>query len=77
MPHFTPADTATVDASPVLIDAQAAVDAARHDADAVRSEWRGHVQLTASGGALGVTPGPDVPRQRRRAVSRRLHAPVV
>ena len=53
---FTPADTAAIEASPVLLDAQAAVDAARRETEAVRSEWRGHVQLTASGGALGVTP---------------------
>ncbi len=53
---FTPADTATIEASPVLTEAQAAVEAARHETEAVRSEWRGHVQLTASGGALGVSP---------------------
>jgi len=50
----TPAEW--IDRSPVLIDAQAAVDAARRDVDAVRSEWRGHMDLTASGGALGVVP---------------------
>jgi outer membrane protein TolC len=54
--HFIPADTTAIEASPVLIDAQAAVEAARRDADAVRSEWRSHLQLTASGGALGVVP---------------------
>lgn len=53
---FTLADPTVIDASPVLIDAQAAVEAARHDTDAVRSEWRSHLQLTASGGALGVIP---------------------
>jgi len=47
-----------IDASPVITDARAALEAARHDADAMRSEWRGHVTLTASGGALGVQPGP-------------------
>ena len=40
----------------MLMDAQAAVEAARRETDAVRSEWRGHAQLTASGGALGVIP---------------------
>ncbi len=47
-----------IEASPVLVDARAAADAARREADAVRSEWRTHVTLTASGGALGVDPGP-------------------
>ena len=47
----------SIEASPVMVDAHAAVEAARRDADAVRSEWRGHLDLTASGGALGVEPG--------------------
>ena len=47
-----------LDASPVMVDARSAVEAARRDADVVRSEGRGHVTLTASGGALGVQPGP-------------------
>jgi outer membrane protein TolC len=51
----TPAEAA-IAASPVLADAQAAVAVARHEADVVRSEWRTHVDLTASGGFLGVTP---------------------
>jgi len=55
-PLATP-DAATIDGSPVLMDAQAAVDAARREVDAVRSEWRGHLDLSASGGALGVVPG--------------------
>lgn len=49
--------SAPVETSPVMVDARAAVEAARHDADAVRSEWREHLDLTASGGALGVQPG--------------------
>ena len=49
--------TARIEASPVMVDARAALEAARHDADAVRSEWRGHLDVTASGGALGVQPG--------------------
>jgi outer membrane protein len=53
---FITADSAAVEASPVLIDAQAAVDAARREADAVRSELHGQVLLTASAGALGVIP---------------------
>jgi len=52
------ATEALIDASPVLADARAAVEAARRDAEAARSEWRGHLTLTASGGALGVQPGP-------------------
>jgi outer membrane protein TolC len=54
--HVPFADTAAIETSPVLIDAQAAVEAARRETDAVRSEWRAHLQLTASGGALGVVP---------------------
>jgi outer membrane protein len=42
----------------VMVDALAAAEAARRDADAVRSEWSGQVTLTASGGVLGVRPGP-------------------
>jgi outer membrane protein TolC len=49
---------AMIDTSPVVADAQATADAAHRDADAVRSEWRTQVTLTASGGALGVQPGP-------------------
>jgi outer membrane protein len=52
------ATEALIDASPVLADARAAVETARREVDAVRSEWRGHLTLTASGGALGVQPGP-------------------
>jgi outer membrane protein TolC len=52
------ATEALIDASPVLADARAAAEAARRQADAARSEWRGHLTLTASGGALGVQPGP-------------------
>jgi outer membrane protein TolC len=48
---------APVETSPVMIDARATVEAARRDADAVRSEWREHLDLTASGGALGIEPG--------------------
>jgi outer membrane protein TolC len=55
---FTEATAAMVEASPVLVDARAAADAARREADAVSSEWRAHMTLTASGGALGVDPGP-------------------
>jgi outer membrane protein len=48
---------ARIEASPLIVDARAAVEAARRDADAVRSEWRSHLDVTASGGALGVEPG--------------------
>jgi outer membrane protein TolC len=52
------ASEALIDASPVLADARAAAEAARREADAARSEWRSHLTLTASAGALGVQPGP-------------------
>ena len=42
----------------MLADARAAAEAARHDADAARSEGRGHLALNADGGFLGVNPGP-------------------
>ncbi len=52
-------DSATlIETSPVVADARAALEAARREADAVRSERRGHLTLSASGGALGVQPGP-------------------
>jgi adhesin transport system outer membrane protein len=47
-----------IDESPVLADARAAADAARHDADVARSDGRGHLALNADGGFLGVNPGP-------------------
>jgi outer membrane protein TolC len=56
-PFAEPTDE-MLDASPVMVDARSAVEAARRDADAAHSEWRGRVTLTASGGALGVQPGP-------------------
>lgn len=49
---------AMIDASPVMADAWATVEAARRESDAVRSERRAHMTLTASGGALGVRPAP-------------------
>lgn len=56
MTAFTPAALTAVEASPMVMDAQAAVEVAGREVDAVRSEWRTHVQFTAGGGALGVTP---------------------
>jgi outer membrane protein len=59
-PTVSPFESVTdsmLDASPVMTDARAVAAAARREADAVRSEWRGHVTLTASGGAEGVQPG--------------------
>jgi outer membrane protein TolC len=47
-----------IDASPVMVDARAAADAADREVAAARSEGRGHVTLTANAGALGVQPGP-------------------
>ena len=58
-----------LDASPLLADARAAAEAARHDADAVRSERRGRFALNADGGFLGRRSGDDLSRQRRRASS--------
>ena len=55
---LAPVTDALIDASPVMSDGRAAVEAALRDADAVRSEWRTRVTLTADGGALGVEPGP-------------------
>ena len=43
-----------VDAAPVLVDARAAVETARREADAVRSEQRGQLKVSADAGALGV-----------------------
>ena len=45
-----------IELSPVIADARVAVDAARRDADAARSAWRGQVTFSANGGALGVYP---------------------
>jgi outer membrane protein TolC len=53
-----PSGTEAIETSPVLADARAAADAAQRDADAVRSEARAHLALTADGGFLGVDPGP-------------------
>jgi outer membrane protein TolC len=47
-----------IDASPLLLDSRAALEAAQRDADAVRSERRSHLDLTATGGFLGVRPEP-------------------
>lgn len=52
------ATDALIDASPVMVDARAAVEAAQRDADAERAARWGALTLTASGGALGVEPGP-------------------
>ena len=43
-----------IDAAPIVIDARAAVETARREADAVRSEQRGQLKLSADAGALGV-----------------------
>ncbi|MBI3786195.1 MAG: TolC family protein [Deltaproteobacteria bacterium] len=50
-------DERRLNESPVVADAQAALAAAQHDADAVRSERRPQVTLEMAGGALGVRPG--------------------
>ncbi len=55
--QFSQPTDGMIDASPVIRDAQAAAEAAQREADAVRSEWRGHLAVTASAGALGVDPG--------------------
>ena len=46
------------EASPVMEDARAAIEAARREADIVRSERRERLTLVANGGFLGVDPGP-------------------
>lgn len=45
-----------VESSPVIMDAKLQADAARRDADAVRSEQRSRLTLTAEAGFLGVRP---------------------
>lgn len=47
-----------IDDSPLLADARASADAARHDAEAVRSEGAAHLAINADGGFLGVNPIP-------------------
>ncbi len=55
---FVPAGEAQIDASPVVADARAAADAAKRDADVVRSEGRSKLIVNADAGWLGVQPGP-------------------
>ncbi len=50
------ADADNVESSPLLADAHATVEAARRDVDAVRSEWRSHVVVSANTGFVGVVP---------------------
>ena len=47
---------AAIEASPLMVDARAATEAARRDADAARSDRREQVTFTADAGFLGVTP---------------------
>ncbi|MFN8640669.1 MAG: TolC family protein [Candidatus Binatia bacterium] len=49
---------AALDDSPLLLDARAGADAARHDVDVARSEGGLQLALNADGGFLGVNPGP-------------------
>jgi len=56
--RFVPPSGAAVEAAPVIVDARAAAETAHRDVDAVRSERRSQLKLTADGGALGVRPGP-------------------
>jgi len=53
-----PINDAWVDASPVVADARASANAARQDAESVRSEARSHLLLNADAGFLGVNPRP-------------------
>lgn len=53
-----PPNDIAIDGSPVLADARATAAAARYDAEAARSEGRGHLALNADGGFLGVNPVP-------------------
>jgi outer membrane protein TolC len=54
---LAPAADELIEASPVIADARAAVDAAGREADVVRSEGRSRLALTADSGFLGVDPG--------------------
>jgi outer membrane protein TolC len=55
---LAPADDEAIERSPAVLDARAAADAARSDADAVRSENRGRLTLSGDAGFLGVNPAP-------------------
>src|SRR5262245_45658564 len=54
---IAPADEATIESSATVADARAAAEAARGDADAVRSENRSRLTLSGDSGFLGVNPG--------------------
>ena len=56
--RFVPPGGEAVEAAPVIVDARAAAESAHREVDAVRSERRSQLKLTADGGALGVRPGP-------------------
>jgi outer membrane protein len=56
--RFVPPSGEAVEEAPVIVDARAAAESAHREVDAVRSERRSQLRLTADGGALGVRPGP-------------------
>src|SRR5438309_2303912 len=56
--RFVPPREEAVEAAPVIVDARATAETAHREVDAVRSERRSQLKLTADGGALGVRPGP-------------------
>jgi outer membrane protein TolC len=58
--RFVPASEQAVEAAPVVADARAAMDAAQHEADAIRSERHSRLRLAADAGALGVRLGPTL-----------------
>ena len=55
---LAPAGDDAIERSPTVADARAAAEAARRDADAVRSENHSRLTLSGDGGFLGVNPGP-------------------
>lgn len=52
-----PGMESSIDDSPLMKEAEATVEAARRDADSLRGERSGRLDLTATGGFLGVDPG--------------------
>jgi len=56
--ELVPPSPERIEASPVVVDARAAAEAAQRDIDAVASERGEKLTLTANGGFLGVHPGP-------------------
>src|SRR5207248_3017414 len=58
--RFVPPREEAVEAAPVIVDARATAETAHREVDAVRSERRSQLKLTADGGGPGVRPGPTL-----------------